>query len=371
MKSLTTVLIFLLLNLHLSHKSQSKNFLKAESTTPTSPSQYWQTLFKIPKTTACSKAALLRQIRAELLEEMDEKDGRRGSKRNRKFFWVKQWGYGPAAYLFDFIDPVVRDDTVTEMFQTVSELKHFNTTDAKYKDPYDFKKLIAQDASTLSRRILKKLKLFTKNYDPAVYDASVNAVQIRQAMIKWRWNVDISNPNFPARFVNRFDMNFDGRLNPREIILGSIINNRGVMGTQLCDYCFNNSTKIMDAIFLYLDCNDDGWLSAEEFWHNLYNLNRNSEKYNIFSFGVTESIRTAAVNDFIIKNSKVKEGYLTKEEFRQGVLLGLWDRQTEKTQVLFDDSRTMKTLRWRDEDTIDISLYNYYKKRMAAQMQLE
>jgi hypothetical protein len=124
----------------------------------------------------------------------------------------------------------------------------------------------------------------------------------------------------------------------------------------------------MDAIFLYLDCNDDGWLSAEEFWHNIYNLNRNSEKYNIFSFGVSESIRTAAVNDFIIKNSKVKEGYLTKEEFRQGILLGLWDRQTEKTQVLFDDSRTMKTLRWRDDDTIDISLYNYYKKRMASQI---
>jgi len=33
--------------------------------------------------------------------------------------------------------------------------------------------------------------------------------------------------------------------------------------------------------------------------------------------------------------------------------------------VLNDDSRTMKNLRWDEDDMRDIVLYNYYKKRMA------
>lgn len=361
MKSITTVLVFLLLNVMCGNKIKDKLISKSSSTAPGS-------LFRVPRTTACSKAALLRQIRAEIMEEREEllANGRR--RKNSKFFWVKQWGYGPAAYMFDFFDPVFRDMATAEMHTMYQSLKAFPTVDRAYNDPYDFKKLITQDSTLLDKRLLRKLKLFTKNYDPQVYDGSANAVQIRNAMIKWKWNVDISNRNFPKKFVSRFDMNFDGRLNPREMVLGLIIHNRGIMGTQLCSNCFNNSTKTMDSIFLYLDCNDDGWLSAEEMWQNLQNINRDSEKYNIFSFGVSESIRTAAINDFVIKNGKTKEGFITKEEFRQGLLLGFWDRQTEKTQILLDDTRTLKTLRWRDDDTIDISLYNYYKKKMALEM---
>jgi hypothetical protein len=339
-----------------------------EAPKPPSQADQWATMFRIPRTTACSKEALLRQIRAEVLEEREARLGRNGRKGAKKFFWVKQWGYGPSAYLFDFLDPVIRGLVTREMSEMITALKNFSQTDPTYADPLDFKKMISKDSTSLSKRLLKKMKLFTKNYDPKVYDRSVNAVQIKKALPEWKWNVDTSNSNFPVKFLDRFDLNFDGRLNPREIVLGAIMNNRGVMGTQLCKYCFNNSTKVMDSVFLYLDCNDDGWLSAEEFWHNLRNLERNTQKYNLFSFGVEESIRTAAVNDFIIKNGKTKEGYVTKEEFRQGLLLGLWDRQTEKTQVLFDDSRTMKTLRWRDDDTIDVSLYNFYKKKMAAKM---
>jgi hypothetical protein len=81
---------------------------------------------------------------------------------------------------------------------------------------------------------------------------------------------------------------------------------------------------------------------------------------------VAESIRTAAINDFVLKNSKLKEGYVNREEFKQGILLGFWDRQTEKTGVLTGDERTMKSFRWRDEDTVDIALYNYHKRKMMS-----
>lgn len=366
MKSLTTLLIFVYLNVIISHKL--KSLFNNDSSE--SPSKFWKKLFTIPRTSACSKSALVKQIRADLMEEREEAKGVGGSKnrRNLRFYWIKQWGYGPVAYLFDYLDPISRDQVVKEMDKMIRALRKFPLTNIKYKDPFDFKKLISQDSTLLNNRLMKMLKLFTKNYDPQVYDLSLTAVQIKYALTQWKWNVDVSNPEFPAKFIKRFDLNFDGRLNPREMVLGSIIQNRGILGTQLCQNCFNNSTKLMDAIFLYLDCNDDGWLSAEEFWSNLKNLKRGTQKFNIYSFGFTDSIRTAAINDFIIKNGKTKEGFITKSEFRSGMLLGLWDRQTEKTGVLFDDSRTLKNLRWREEDTVDISLYNYYKKRIANAM---
>jgi hypothetical protein len=259
------------MNVMFSNKIKDKITSQTISTVP-------ENMFRVSRTVACSKAALLRQIRAEIEEDREEllANGRR--KKKGKFYWVKEWGYGPAAYLFDFLDPIYVESVTKEMNMMFQSLKAFPMLDKDYKDPFDFKKLISLDSTLLNRKLLKQLKLFTKNYDPEVYNLSLNTVQVRKAMINWKWTGEKSNPNFAKKFVSRFDMNFDGRLNPRELVLGSIMNNRGIMGTQLCQQCFNNSTKSIDQVFLYLDCNDDGWLSAEEFWNNMNNLNRNTDK---------------------------------------------------------------------------------------------
>ncbi len=65
--------------------------------------------------------------------------------------------------------------------------------------------------------------------------------------------------------------------------------------------------------------------------------------------------RTNAINDFILKNFNVAEGYLTREEFRKGILLGFWERQVNRLSVAFDDSINRKGDRWdtsgiRDKD---------------------
>ena len=62
---------------------------------------------------------------------------------------------------------------------------------------------------------------------------------------------------------------------------------------------------------------------------------------------------------------KIKNGKITRTEFRVGLLLGFWDRQTEKTQIISNDSRNMKNLRWEEDDMIDVALYNHYKKKLA------
>ena len=322
----------------------------------------WANLFSVPRTRTCSKDKLLARIKKELIEEGLYP----GQKVKRsKFWWVKQWGYGPAAYFFDFLDPVLREIVTKEFEMLYKDTMAFPLEMAGFSDPFDFKKLISQDNTNLSKKMLKKIELFTKNYDASVYDVSANTVQIKQALQKWKWAMNPGDPSVYRRFVTKYDMNFDGRLNTRELILGSLYENQQTVGSSLCEHCYFEVSKTLDAMFLYLDCDNDGLLSAEEIWSNLVSLKRDSEKWNIFAFGNNENIRTAAINDFILKNMKIKNGKITRTEFRVGLLLGIWDRQTEKTQILKDDSRNMKNLRWEEDDMIDVALYNYYKKKMA------
>jgi len=284
----------------------------------------------------------------------------------KPFYWVKQWGYGPAAYFFDFVDPILRDKATNEFKLIFSAAQKFPQADSDYPDPFDFKKLISQDNKKLNKKLLKQLKQFTKNFDEAIYNVSLNSVQVRKALMVFKWYMDPVNPNYPQRVVMKYDMNFDGRLNYREFILASIYHNKQIVGkpSPICDFCYFEIGKLIDAIFLYLDCNNDGYLSAEEMWRNLPNMERHTEQFNMFSFGNDENIRTAAINDFILKNTKAKDGYVSRSEFRVGLLLGFWDRQTEPLKIVADDSRTMKNLRWEEHNMIDIALYNYYKKKM-------
>lgn len=323
----------------------------------------WDKLFSVPRGKACSKTNLLARIRRELIEA-GLYPGQRIKK--KKFWWVKQWGYGPAAYFFDFIDPVLREQILAEFSSLYKDVLEFPQVDTNIPDPFDYKKLVSQGANSLTKEQIKALKLFSKNFDNEVYQASANMPQLQAAITKWKWNINPGDPTYFRRFVMNYDMNFDGRLNPRELILASIWNNKQTVGSPLCVHCYFDVSKTLDAIFLYLDCNNDGLLSAEEIWGNLPLIKRNTEKWNIFSFGNDESIRTAAINDFILKNTKIKDGYITKNEFRVGILLGVWDRQTDKLKILTDDTRTLKNLRWEEGDMIDIALYNYHKKKMMA-----
>ena len=242
----------------------------------------------------------------------------------------------------------------------------FPQVDSRIPDVFDFKKFVAQNSSNLTKQQIKQIKLFTQNFDSAIYTVSANLPQIQGAITKWKWSVNTNDPTVFRNFVLNYDMNFDGRLNPREMILGSIYNNQQTVGSPLCEHCYFEVGKTFDAIFLYLDCDNDGLLSAEEMWGNLPNIKRNTDRWNMFAFGNDETIRTASINDFILKNSKTKDGAITRNEFRVGMLLGYWDRQAENTAIHTDDKRNLKNLRWEEGDMIDIALYNHYKKKMVS-----
>ena len=381
MKTMQSIALFLVIallnlsnstNLQSNTKTDSSTVAKFQIMTSSEQSVFaalWSKLFKVPRGTACSQSNIKNRIRQQLEEDGllgSGSNGQRYKMKRSKFWWVKQWGYESSAYFFDYLDPVLKVIITDEFNSIYKDLLSFPQADSSIPDVYDFKKMIAQGKGNLSKKQLKMLKKFTENYDSASFEISANLPQIQAAITKWKWNFNFGDPTFFRRFIQKYDMNFDGRLNPREFILATIWNNRQTIGSPLCDHCYFEAGKTLDAIFLYLDCDNNGLLSAQEIWGNLPVIARNTEKWNMFAFGNDQSIRTASINDFILKTSQTKEGFITRTEFRVGILLGFWDRQTEVTKVLTDDSRTMKNLRWEEGDMVDIALYNYYKKKMIA-----
>jgi len=121
-------------------------------------------------------------------------------------------------------------------------------------------------------------------------------------------------------------------------------------------------------LFVFLDCTNKGYLTAEELWNNLPKLSRGNRKWNVFAIENSDNIRTNAINDFILKNGKAVEGGLTKEEFRNGMLLGFWDRQTAEMGIVEDDSRNLKELRWNENGMNDTVAFLYYKEKLLAEM---
>jgi len=135
----------------------------------------------------------------------------------------------------------------------------------------------------------------------------------------------------------------------------TIINNKNLLGTT-CKNCYSDIiSKKIDPMFRFLDCNNDGKVSAEDLWKNFKHLKKPNTKYDIYGCKIKEKrYRTNSINDFFIKNMKAFDGFLTKEEFRVAILLGYWDRQTDVDKIYKDDTRLFKQLRWGPNGDNDI-----------------
>ena len=283
----------------------------------------------------------------------------------------KHQGFGPSAYLFDYIDQILQSDVAKE-FQTIYDAVKILVPDEKnFKEPYPLSQLVGayspNEPSTNSTNstdpndqiLLDKLKAImgkdSKVFNENAYKAGITVGNIYQACKNFQWNYNPQESNFAKKIVDTYDFDGDGRLNPREFIIMSIVHNKNIIGTT-CQQCFNDTIiKKIDPIFKFLDCNNDGKINAEDMWINLENLKRNSTNNNIYDCTIKgKKYRTNSMNDFIIKNMKSFDGYLTKEEFRSAILLGYWDRQTDVEKIIPDDTRTFKQLRWGPSNDTDV-----------------
>jgi hypothetical protein len=325
--------------------------------------QIWNDLFTVSRTTSCKAEINAQKILAEVKAEEERKySGSDSIVNDSAFAWIKRWGFGPVAYLLDFWDPLFRAEVIQEFKAIHNATMHEDPENTpEYKDVFDFAGRIATAPPEKQAALMRDLKKFEKSYDPVIFKLSANSVQIMKALKSFNWFIDPGMADYAAEFVTKFDINHDGRLNPRELILGSIVYNNGILGSKKCNHCYTKIARRIGALFTYLDCSETGFLNADQMWKGLPELRRPTSQYNIFGYGNSENIRTNAINDFILKNEKGKDAAVSKDEFIAGILLGVWDRQVTENSILDDDSRNLKKLRWSDNNMVDTAAYNYVK----------
>lgn len=287
--------------------------------------------------------------------------------------WAKEQGFGPSGYLWDYLDDVILSDVLSEFMSMWQSAKAMTKPDPiLYADPYSLDKLVyyysqglegdlfkggLQDESKLLEIIVK----YNKNFNPTVWQNSISAPQLFNILQQWGW-YEFPVPDFARHALSIFDFDGDGRLNPSEFILLAIIVNKNLFRSTSCkQFCFEKvlTTKI-DALYAFLDCDGDGWVSAENMWLGLQNLKRSdSSKYNLYNCQMPNAInkgyRTTSMNDFILKNWKAADGFVNIHEFRAGILLGYWDRMVDNYKVYIDDSRNKKNDRWANNGLDDIT----------------
>jgi len=288
------------------------------------------------------------------------------------FGWLKKWGFGPVAYLMDFWDPLFRAEVLAEFKAIHNATMHEDPENTpNYSDVFDFTGRIATAPPERQDALMRDLKKFEKTYDPIIFKLSANSVQVMKSIKAFKWFIDPGMADYAADFVTKYDINHDGRLNPKELILGSIMYNKGVLGSKKCNHCYSAVARRIGALFSYLDCGETGFISADQMWKGLPELRRPTSQFNIFGYGNSENIRTNAINDFILKNEKAKDAFVSKEEFVAGILLSIWDRQVTETSIIDDDSRNLKKLRWSDNNMTDTAAYNYVKAITKAKIEDE
>ncbi len=328
---------------------------------PGTEEYFWKEYFIQDRGEKCAGEKLIRDILKKLGVSPD--GSFIGTVGKGPFYWVKEWGFGQSAYFFDYLDPVFRIE-ITKYFEKI--LKKFkgypsaNTSD--YSDPFDLNKVRPGLDPFSKARVEKHIAKMKAKLDHEVYDHSINAVQLYTGIKELKWHYDKSAVDFAKAFVVKYDMNGDGRLSPRELILGSIWTNSPIFLSGDCKLCYEDIVEQLNGVFYYMDCDKDGLLSAEDIYIGLQKMRRKSKKHNFYLLSNIATIRTAVVNDFVLKNMESKRGTVNKNEFIRGILLGFWDRQTDDKKILHDDTRNLKALRWNDDEIVDTLAKKYVER---------
>lgn len=339
---------------NLKNQAENKEKTLFNSRGKDDPSVLWTQLFTQERDGNCQKLNLKDDVKQLSIDEI-----RRGERIYKSDFkWVKKWGYGAVSYLIDYLDPQFFKDISNDFDKIYKELRKYSNQDNYfYEDVFDMKRLDPKGQIT-------DLKKLNPNYEKEIYENSINMVQIDSAMTDWGWYRGTSN-QAPKEFVINYDLNGDGRLNPRELILGIIVHHKSK--NILCYNCLLLLKKKLAAIFSYFDCSGKRYLSAEDLWKYLPLIGRDDKRWNIFSISNENNIRTDCINDFIIKNGVTRPGYINSEEFVSGILLAYWDRQTDSVSVIKDDSRNLKRLRWDSTGTKDTAAFQYIQEKELAE----
>lgn len=364
------IILILIFDLSLCKKSDSNikstlsnnvkmNNLKQDS------KELMKTMFAQPSSSECVSKSQANQIGGYMSKI------RSGSNNisSRDFSWIKvnQWGYGQNSYIFDYLDPVIGDNFIKSADKIYSNVKKFDNEEYKgYKDPFISDIIDAKTGQSKKSSLPQNLE----NYNPEVYALSINSVQIFQSFDTYKWSHNEFSDDSALEFVQKYDINGDTRLSPRELILAIISENKGKYAKgEPCYMCFEDLIPVIDSIFSYMDCDSDGYIDVNNMLKYLKKLKRNTVKWDIFVDSEL-GVRNKSINDFFLVNGSSKKGELNQQEFRLGILFGYWNRQTTDKSIVTDSSKSLKDLRWADNGLIDKELARY-KFQLAEKERLE
>lgn len=229
-------------------------------------------------------------------------------------------------------------------------------TDKKYEDPYALATMLLGKPRRMNeinaaenKELLAKLKIIAPKFDEAVWTASLDAFKVNKFISEYNWDLPSDGSKDQAKsLIDRFDLNGDGRLSNKEFILAAIVTNQKILGDGQCTNCFSDIIKtLIDPIFYYADCNSDNGIGSEEIWKQLQNLKEKTD-YSFYKCIISDKFyRTNAVNDFILKASRVKtKGTINIEQFREAILLGYWGRQVNEDSTVAKNEINSKENRW-------------------------
>ena len=371
-KFIQALFAFSLINMIFSSKTLDKTNIERRE--DLSQTQLWEALFTQKRNSDCGPTAAELALASLALTDSSNGGVTWNGPRKKMNEWDKQNGFGPSAYLFDYLDEVLQATITaefTKLYDLAIKIPILQVNGAPVPDPYSLEKMVNMLAQTNDQGLvapvtdnandpglLEKMNKIVSGkktvFNQDAFKAGITVPMVHSFVIAWKWSYNPAETEWARKLLDKYDFDGDGRLSPREFIIFSIIHNKNnFAGT--CENCYNDIIKQkIDPIYTFLDCDNDNKVSAEDMWDNLKLLKRPSNKADIYVCSLNnKKYRTTSMNDFVLKNMWDNDGFVSKNEFRVGILLGYWDRQTSPEKIITNDDRTFKNLRW-DSSNADI-----------------
>ncbi len=300
-----------------------------------------------------------------------------GPKKKPNNYMKETEKFDQIVYFFDYIDDIFQEDMTKEFTALLAAAKEVTEEDlTKFVEPYTPENLLFyfskgkegrdpwKGTGTAARAApidIEQVKRYQPDFDSDVWKQSFSAAKISKIIKTFGWGPIPPVPYYFKRLVDKYDFNGNGRLDAREFIFYAIWEHYKTY-TGCKSHCFKKIIEEkIDPLFMFLDCDNDGYINSENIWDGLKFLKRSTEgreKYDYYKCVLPKSYnkfyRTHAGNDFILKNFRAADGYINREEFRKGILLGYWERQVNGLSVATDDSINRKSDRWDPSGKIDL-----------------
>ena len=380
---LKVIILGLFLCLNLTNCSQTKLKLKSKAKQFQTDLELRDLVKKLFKETSCPQNLKAKAQTDKPAVTMIGTTGLWAIPRNKpNKYDTRLYGWGPSAYLFDYLDPVLEEKVLkifTELWTEVSTITSFPTKEDK-EDPYTLKKIFNMPDSS-DEVLLAKFSALKPSFNKQVWEGSVTIPQIRS--VAKNWNYSGNSNDYAREIVDTYDYNGDGRLSRKEYLIAYLNINRAIIGQKSCpsftntkgvkmeNECIHSFVKnILYPMFFKSDCADyDDKIGSEEIWYSFKSLIRmngtkDEKRFDIYECIIlAEPYHTTSINDFILKSQKTIDSYLNKLEFIRGIFLAYWSRSVDDTTIFpsyfaeekkkFPIYHNMKNKRWTVSSPLD------------------